>query len=170
MPAFLDQPFQQENNLSNFDAETEARLGELARLEGEYQTQEAEIEALRFAIERLEQEIAEQPDMIIKSTIYRSPLKQRLADYEWELQEARSRYTPDNPKVAKLQKKVDVLSHMIAESNDEAVPENTYSPNDHRLNLNMRLHELRDDLKMREGRVAALQVRHFPFIYGSRKP
>jgi len=149
--------FQQENSVTNFDAETEARLGELARLEGEYQTQQAEIEALRFTIERLENEIAEQPDMIIKSTIYRSPLKQRMADYEWELQEARSRYTADNPKVAKLQKKVDVLDRMITESNDESVPENTYAPNGHRLNLDLRLHELRDSLKVTEGRSDALQ-------------
>lgn len=150
--------FQQENQLSDFDAETEARLGELARLEGEYQTQQADIGALQFAIERLEAEIAEQPDMVIKSTIYRSPLKQRLADYEWELQEARSRYTADNPKVAKLQKKVDVLTGMIADSNDESVPENTYSPNEHRQNLDLRLHELRDTLKVTENRAAALQL------------
>ena len=150
--------FQQENNLSDFDAETEARLGELARLEGEYQSQLAEIGALQFSIKRLDEEITEQPDMIIKSTIYRSPLKQRLADYEWELQEARSRYTSDNPKVAKLQKKVDVLTRMIADSNDESVPENTYSPNGHRLNLDMRLHELRDNLKVTEGRSEAMQI------------
>jgi uncharacterized protein involved in exopolysaccharide biosynthesis/Mrp family chromosome partitioning ATPase len=149
--------FQQENKLSDFDAETQARLGELARLEGDYQTQQAEIDALQYAIERLEAVIAEQPDMVIKSTIYRSPLKQRLADYEWELQEARSRYTSDNPKVAKLQKKVDVLTRMIADSNDESVPENTYSPNEHRQNLDLRLHELRDTLKVTENRAAALQ-------------
>jgi len=150
--------FQQENQLSDFDAETEARLGELARLEGEYQTQQAEINALQFAIERLDAEITGQPDMVIKSTIYRSPLKQRLADYEWELQEARSRYTADNPKVAKLQKQVDVLTRMIADSNDESVPENTYSPNEHRQNLDLRLHELRDTLKVTENRSAALQT------------
>ena len=149
--------FQQENRLSDFDAETEARLGELARLEGEYQTQQAEIDALQYAIERLEAVIAEEPDMVIKSTIYRSPLKQRLADYEWELQEARSRYTVDNPKVAKLQKKVDVLTRMIADSNDESVPENTYSPNEHRQSLDLRLHELRDSLKVTENRAVALQ-------------
>ena len=150
--------FQQENQLSDFDAETEARLGELARLEGEYQSQLADIGALQFSIERLDAEITEQPDMIIKSTIYRSPLKQRLADYEWELQEARSRYTSDNPKVAKLQKKVDVLTRMITNSNDESVPENTYAPNGHRLDLNMRLHELRDNLKVAEGRSDAMQM------------
>jgi succinoglycan biosynthesis transport protein ExoP len=150
--------FQQENQLSDFDAETEARLGELARLEGEHQTQQAEINALQFSIERLEAEITGQPDMVIKSTIYRSPLKQRLADYEWELQEARSRYTTDNPKVAKLQKQVDVLTRMINESNDEAVPENTYSPNEHRQDLDLRLHELRDTLKVTENRTAALQT------------
>ena len=151
------QAFQKENSLTNFDAETEARLGELARLESEYQSQQAEIGALQFSIKRLEAEIAEQPDMIIKSTIYRSPLKQRLADYEWELQEARSRYTADNPKVAKLQKKVNVLTTMISDSSDEAVPENTYSPNEHRLDLDMRLHELRDNLKATEGHTGALQ-------------
>jgi uncharacterized protein involved in exopolysaccharide biosynthesis/MinD-like ATPase involved in chromosome partitioning or flagellar assembly len=150
--------FQQENNLSDFDAETEARLGELARLEGEHQSQLAEIGALEFSIERLEAEISEQPDMIIKSTIYRSPLKQRLADYEWELQEARSRYTSDNPKVAKLQKKVDVLNRMIADSNDESVPENTYAPNGHRQDLDMRMHELLDSLKVAEGRSEAMQT------------
>ena len=150
--------FQQENRLTDFDAETQARLGELARLEGDYQTQLAEIDALQFAITRLEGEINEQPDMVIKSTIYRSPLKQRLADYEWQLQEARSRYTSDNPKVAKLQKKVDVLNGMIEESNDESVPENTYSPNEHRQNLMLRLHELRDSLKVTENRTAALKT------------
>ena len=150
--------FQQKNQLSDFDAETEARLGELARLEGEYQSQLAEIGALIFSIARLEGEMAEQPDMIIKSTIYRSPLKQRMADYEWELQEARSRYTADNPKVSKLQKKVDVLTTMISNSNDESVPENTYAPNGHRLNLDMRLHELRDNLKVAEGRSEAMQT------------
>jgi uncharacterized protein involved in exopolysaccharide biosynthesis/Mrp family chromosome partitioning ATPase len=150
--------FQQLNKLSDFDAETEARLGELARLEGEYLSQLAETGALIFSIARLEAEMADQPDMIIKSTIYRSPLKQRLADYEWELQEARSRYTAENPKVAKLQKKVNVLNGMISNSNDESVPENTYAPNGHRLNLDMRLHELRDNLKVAEGRSEAMQT------------
>ena len=149
--------FQQENSLTNFDAETEARLGELARLEGEYQSQQAEIGALQFTIERLEDEITEQPEMVIKSTIYRSPLKQRLADYEWELQEARSRYTTDNPKVAKLQKKVNVLTTMISDSNDESVPENTYSPNEHLLDLDMRRLVLRDELKVAESHTDALQ-------------
>ena len=38
------------------------------------------------------------------------------------------------------------------------MPENTYSPNGHRLNLDMRLHELRDELKVAEGRSEAMQT------------
>ena len=148
--------FQRANKLSNFDAETEARLGQLARLEGEYQMHKSEAQALRDAIARLEEEIASQPEMAIKSTIYRSPLKQRLSDYEWQLEEAYSRYTADNPKVMKLQKHVNVLTRMISGSNDESVPENTYAPNMYRMDLHLHLQEVRDNLNVAEGRTGAL--------------
>lgn len=148
--------FQEEQKAADFDTETKVLIEELSRLEADYSTMSAEAQAMRTARERLEKGIAEQPEMVVISTIYRSPLKQRLTDYEWQLQEALSRYTGENPKVVKLQKRIAVLEQMIDESNDEGAPQNTYAPNTQLADMKMRLQELTDELKVREAQVAAL--------------
>mgnify|MGYP003600804742 FL=1 len=149
--------FKEANKISDFDAEIEVLIGDLSRLDVEYKTKLAEAEAMEAGRVRLEALIAAQPEMIVTSTIYRSPLKQRLADYSWQLQEARSRYTSENPKVIKLQKRIEVLEQMIKESNDESAPENTYSPNGLRTDLDLRLQEMIDAIKVREAQVSALE-------------
>lgn len=149
--------FRETNRVSDFETEMKVLVSDLSRLDAEYRTKLAEVEAMHAGRARLEALIAAQPEMIVSSTVYRSPLKQRLADYEWQLQEARSRYTNENPKVIKLEKRVSVLEQMIEESNDEAVPENTYSPNTQRADLDLRLQELIDEIKVREAQVEALE-------------
>jgi len=149
--------FKEANKISDLEKEIEVILGDISRLDAEYQTKLAEVQAMQANRERLEQLIAAEPEMVVSSTIYRSPLKQRLADYEWQLQEARSRYTNENPKVTKLEKRVSVLQQMIDESNDEAVPENQYSPNSQREDYEVRLQELIDGIKVAEAQVAALK-------------
>lgn len=149
--------FQQKHQLSDFDAETKARLGALANLEADYETQKNQVAALQYSIIRVQADIDQQPDMVIKSTIYRSPLKQRLTDYEWELREANSRYTADNPKVLKLQKKINVLDNMIGDNNDESVPENAYAPNAHREDLQLHLQELLHQVKIAEANTRGLE-------------
>jgi tyrosine-protein kinase Etk/Wzc len=94
--------------------------------------------------------------MVVTSTVYRNPLKTRLTEYEWQLQEARSRYTEQNPKVIKLQTRVDVLTQMIDESNDEGAPENLYSANTKLVALQDRQRELRSDIRIRDAQIAAL--------------
>ncbi len=148
--------FREANQVSDFATEVKVLLGDLSRLDAEYKTKLAEVEAMHAGRARLEALIASQPEMVVTSTVYRSPLKQRLADYEWQLQEARSRYTNENPKVIKLEKRVAVLEQMIEESSDQAVPENTYSPNSQRADLDLRLQELIDEIKVREAQVEAL--------------
>ena len=149
--------FREANRVSDFETEMKVLVGDLSRLDAEYRTKLAEVEAMHAGRARLESLIAAQPEMIVSATVYRSPLKQRLADYEWQLQEARSRYTNENPKVIKLEKRVSVLEQMIEESNDEAVPENTYSPNTQRADLDLRLQGLIDEVKVREAQVEALE-------------
>jgi uncharacterized protein involved in exopolysaccharide biosynthesis/Mrp family chromosome partitioning ATPase len=148
--------FQEGEKAADFDTETKVLIEELSRLEADHSTLSAEAQAMRTAGERLEKLIAEQPEMVVISTIYRSPLKQRLTDYEWQLQEALSRYTVENPKVIKLQKRIAVLEQMIDESKDEGAPQNTYAPNTQLADMKMRLQELTDELKVREAQVAAL--------------
>ncbi len=46
---------------------------------------------------------------------------------------------------------------MIKESNDESAPGNTYSPNSLRTDLDLRLQEMIDAIKVREAQVSALE-------------
>lgn len=146
-----------EHTVSDFDTEIKVLIEELSRLDSEYTTKVAEAEAMHAAHARLEQAISQAPEMVVISTIYRSPLKQRLSDYEWQLQEALSRYTAENPKVIKLEKRISVLEQMIEESKDEGAPQSTYAPNTQRSDLQMRLQALTDELKVREAQAEALE-------------
>jgi uncharacterized protein involved in exopolysaccharide biosynthesis/MinD-like ATPase involved in chromosome partitioning or flagellar assembly len=148
--------FQREHSVSNFDEEVKVRLSELSTLETEYQTLRAEVSALRKVETRLTGLISEQPEMIVSYSIYRNPMKQKLTEYEWQLREAKSRYTAKNPKVAKIQKKVDVLKQLIEENADDTAPENTYAPNVKRQELELRLSKLTDEIRVSEARMAAI--------------
>ena len=152
------QALQAKHKVSDFETEIKVLIEELAQRDAEYTTKVAETEAMHASRDRLDQLIGQQPDMVVLSTIYRSPLKQRLSDYEWQLQEALSRYTAENPKVIKLEKRIAVLEQMIEESNDEGAPQNTYAPNTERTEMRMRLQALTDELKVREAQVGALET------------
>jgi uncharacterized protein involved in exopolysaccharide biosynthesis/Mrp family chromosome partitioning ATPase len=149
--------FQQENGISDLDAETKVLLEEMSRLQAELASRRAEAEALQVAHARLAANISGEPEQVITYTIYRSPLKNRLSEYEWELQELRSKYTDQNPKVIKVNERIDALKRMIAANNDEAVPENTYTRNTKREEMELRLQELTDEIRMREAQAEALE-------------
>lgn len=151
------QKLQAETNATDFDTEMKVLIEELSQLEAEYNTKVAEIDAMGSARMRLEHLISEQPEMVVLSTIYRSPLKQRLTEYEWQLQEARSRYTAENPKVVKLQERISVLEKMIEESNTDGAPQNTYAPNDQLQEMQTRLQEMTDELEVRKAQSVALR-------------
>jgi Mrp family chromosome partitioning ATPase len=84
-------------------------------------------------------------------------LQTRLSEYEWELREALSKYTELNPKVIKLNERIASLKQMISATNDESIPENTYSLNGKRREMELRLQLLVDDIKLREAQAAALE-------------
>lgn len=149
--------FQSDRRVSDFTTEIKVLIEELAQLETQHNTKVAEIEATQVAQKRLQELIEEQPEMVVISTIYRNPLKQRLSDYEWQLQEALSRYTEKNPKVIKLQEKISVLEKMIDDSSDEGAPQNTFAPNNQRSEMQTRLQKMTDDLKVMEAQAEALQ-------------
>lgn len=149
--------FRQQHGISNLDAETKVLLEEMTRLQSELHSRRAEADALRVAGARLVVALESEPEQVIIYTIYRSPLKTRLAEYDWELREALSKYTEQNPKVIKLKERIDALKQMISENNDEAIPENTYSRNTKREEMELRLQLLGDDIKMREAQAGALE-------------
>ena len=148
--------FRQENGISNLDAETKVLLEEMSRLQSKLHIRRAEADALRVASTRLVTALKDEPEQVIAYTIYRSPLKSRLAEYDWELREALGKYTEQNPKVITLKGRIDTLKQMIAINNDEAVPENTYTRNTKREEMELRLQLLADDIKLHEAQAGAL--------------
>lgn len=148
--------FKSAHQVSDFNAETQVLLGSLSRLDVDLNTKIAEVEAFKEALVEIESAVKGEPEMVVTSSVYRNPLKTRLTDYEWQLQEARSRYTEQNPKVIKLQTRVDVLKQMIAESKDEGAPENLYSANTKLTGLQDRQRELTSDIRVREAQIVAL--------------
>jgi succinoglycan biosynthesis transport protein ExoP len=149
--------FRQTNGISNLDAETKVLLEEMSRLQSELNSRRAEVGALNAATIRLESAISDEPEEVITFTIYRSPLKTRLSEYDWELQDALSKYTDQNPKVIKLKQRIDALNQMIKANNDEAVPENTYTRNTKREEMELRLQQLVDEIQLKEAQGNALE-------------
>ncbi|WP_295582943.1 tyrosine-protein kinase domain-containing protein [uncultured Lamprocystis sp.] len=149
--------FKASHQVTDFDTEIQVLLGSLSGLESEFSTRVAEVQAYKDVLAEVEKAIKDEPEMIVSSTIYRNPLKTRLSEYEWGLQEARSRYTEQNPKVIKLKSRVDVLKQMIAESKDEGgAPENFYSANTKLTELRAQQSQLSSDIRVREAQMGAL--------------
>jgi len=148
--------FKAAQQVSDFHAETQVLVESLIHLEAELNTKIAETQAMRDALTDIAETIKGEPDMVVTSTVYRNPLKTRLTDYEWQLQEARSRYTEQNPKVIKLQTRVDVLKQLIDDTQDEGAPENLYSANSKLVALQDRQRELNNDIRIQEAQIAAL--------------
>lgn len=149
--------FRQQHGISNLDAETRVLLEEMSRLQSELHSRRAEADALRVASTRLVSALEQEPEQVIIYTIYRNPFKSRLAETDKELREALSRYTEQNPKIIKLRQRIDVIKQMMATNSAEGVPENTYSRNTKREEMELRLQLLIDDVKLREAQAGALE-------------
>lgn len=148
--------FKASHQVSDFSTETQVLLGSLNTMETDLGTKVAEATAYKESLAENEKAMKGEPEMVVATAIYRNPLKTRLSDYEWELQEARSRYTEQNPKVIKLQTRVDVLKQMIAETKDQGAPENQYSANTKLTDMQTRQRELTSELRIREAQSEAL--------------
>lgn len=148
--------FKADHQVSDLHTETQVLLGSLSLQEADFNTKIAEAQAKKEVLADVAQAVKGQPEMVVTSSVYRNPLKTRLSDYEWQLQDARSRYTEQNPKVIKLQSRVDMLKQMIAESKDEGAPENLYSANTKLKDLQALQRELTNDIRVREAQTAAL--------------
>ncbi|WP_295454139.1 hypothetical protein [uncultured Thiodictyon sp.] len=148
--------FKASHQVVDFKAEIQVLLGSLSGLETDLNTKMAEVQAYKETLAEVEKAVKGEPEMVVTSSVYRNPLKNRLSEYEWQLQEARSRYTEQNPKVIKLQTRVDTLKQMITESKDEGAPENLYSANIKLKDLLERRRGLTNDIRIREAQIAAL--------------
>ncbi len=150
--------YQQMYGVSDFTEETKARLHDLSRLQAEYRTQLSEVDALRIAMTEFEAAIAEQPDSLITSRLYRNPIHRRLEEIELELRALRSHYTDDNPKIENLMREAATLREMPDQSIADQTPESTQSLNELRQDLQLEKQKLNDELRVAEGRAIGLEA------------
>jgi len=146
--------FQQQFKVASFEEETKARLIDLSRLQSEHWASQAEVEALRLARTDFETALEAVPETVT-ATLYRNPLGKRLEEIEWQLKEARTRYTEENPKLVKLREQATALQALAAGS-EFTGGETTRSPNDLRRDLKVKLQDLVTTLHVAEGRETGL--------------
>lgn len=144
-----------EHGIANLEDQFAVLVELLAQTTAASRSTRADLEALRAAKARSATQLEREPEMVVTSSRYRSPFKQRLSDYQWELREARTRYTENNPKIMRLQERIATLKQLIAESDDEVAPENVYEINPKRAELYLREQQLIDDIGRAEAQAEA---------------
>ena len=143
------------NQIASLENQISALVRLITDTEANYNANIAKVEALRAAKRRIDEQYEAEPEMIVTSSRYRSPFKQRLSDYQWELQEARTRYTEQNPKIIRLKGRIETLEQLITESGDEVAPENVYEINPKRGELFLRKQQTDDQLEIAEAEANA---------------
>lgn len=149
--------FQEKNGVVNFDSQTEVMLVKIADLEVDFRTMQAELAVDEQAIERLNETLSETPELIVQSSYYRNPLKKKMGELEWALEQARGRYTDKNPKVVDLIDQIEKLQLLIDSGKDEATPENTYAANPIKQELELKRYRLEDEIRLKKARVESLK-------------
>jgi len=119
----------QASNISDIDFEINLLVSSIDKLAARLAIKQAELSAHKSTIENINIKTRNEPKTIINSTIFRNPLKQRLHEYEMQLQEALGLYTDDNPKVQRLHERIAILQKLIAENTEDGAPEIFYAPN-----------------------------------------
>jgi len=147
--------FQLENQVTDFAEEIKARLIDLSRLQADYWTQAAEAEALAGAATDLSALLDGLPEQVT-TTLYRNPLQKRLEEYEWQLREAKTRYTSENAKVIKLERQVESLRTLQATSGPTG-PEPIVSPSDLKRDLSVKLQDVRERSRVAAARAQGLE-------------
>lgn len=148
--------FQLENQVTDFAEEIKARIIDLSRLQTDYWSQAAEAEALEGAASDLSAYLEQLPSQVT-TTLYRNPLQKRLEEYEWQLKEAKTRYTGENPKVIKLERQVASLRALEAGSGPTG-PEPIVSPNDLKRDLSVKLQDVRERSRVATARAMGLET------------
>lgn len=143
------QDFQRDNNVINFDKQTEVALRKIGDLEIEYRSLMAELNEIKRNEGALSDLIQETPEMTIQTTLYTNPLKKQLSALEWELKQALGRYTEENPKVIDLLDRIASLKAVIANGGDEDTPENVYAINPVRETLLLKQLDNRDVISIK---------------------
>lgn len=150
------QDFQRAKKVINFDRQSEITLRKITDLDVQHRSIVAELEEIIANDAQLDARLAETPEMTIQTTLYKNPLKYKLSELEWNLEQLRGRYTDDNPKIIDLLDQVKSLKGVIAKGGDQATPENVYAINPVRASLIMKQLDNRDEISIKSALARSL--------------
>lgn len=133
--------FEQTHSISDLNTQLAVLIEKRQELAVETRGLEAEAASAQHEITRLDGAITTAPEMIVQSSYFVNPLQKNLVTLEWELVQARARYTDDNPKVIDLKLRINRIKSLIEAGKDDASPSNTYASNPVREELMIKRHE-----------------------------
>lgn len=131
--------FKRRNNLVDFDAELTNVTSEKNRLEQELRVAQSELNAINIQLQSTQSELGLQPDQTPGSTRRFSPTRSRIAELRTQLEEAKLRYTDQNPTVIRLENQITELERRLEEGDDEMQIEENYEINPTRTALEIQL-------------------------------
>lgn len=117
------------NNISDIDKEISVMLEKRQEVEINASRLEGDVRAKTQGMLSLEDSINAEPKMIVQSSHFLNPMKKNLSELEWELAQARGRYTDANPKVKDLLQRIEKIQAIILEGKDDQTPSETYIAN-----------------------------------------
>ncbi len=121
--------FEAKNEISDIKTQLTVLLEKRQEVEVNLTTIESNLLAKREQLNRLGTSIGEEPDMIVQTSYFVNPMAKNLASLEWELAQARGRYTDDNPKVKDLLMRVEKIKTIIEDGKDQQTPSQTFAHN-----------------------------------------
>ena len=137
--------FEAANDISDIKTQLIVLLEKRQEVEVDVHQIQGELFAANEETDRLGAHIKQEPKMIVQSAYYVNPMKKNLVSLEWQLAQARGRYTDDNPKVADLLQRIEELKTIIKDGKDAQSPSKTYAFNPVRQNLLVRRYEVGAD-------------------------
>lgn len=148
--------FEATNDISDINTQLMVLLEKRQELEVNLRSLEGDLLSSNEEDSRLADHIAAEPDMIVQSSYYVNPLQKNLAQIEWELAQARGRYTDDNPKVKDLILRIDKIKALIASGTDNGTPSETFANNPVKQELTITRYEAKAEGLRLETRVTGM--------------
>ena len=138
--------FEAENEISDIQTQLTVLLEKRQEVEVIVTTVEGDLLAKREQVNRLANDIGSEPDMIVQTSYFVNPMAKNLAQLEWELAQARGRYTDDNPKVKDLLHRIDEIKTIIEDGKDEQTPSQTFAHNPVKQELSITRYEVQAEV------------------------
>lgn len=138
--------FEAQNEISDIKTQLTVLLEKHQEVEVIVTTVEGDLLAKQEQIQKLANNIGDEPDMIVQTSYFVNPMAKNLAQLEWELAQARGRYTDDNPKVKDLLQRIEKIKKIIEDGKDEQTPSQTFAHNPVKQELSITRYEVQAEV------------------------